>query len=54
VPDGKILSRKDCLWDNALKQCSLAEIIDASENRVDQLEFSDPDVEIKDGIAKGS
>jgi hypothetical protein len=19
VPDGKILSRKDCLWDNALK-----------------------------------
>jgi hypothetical protein len=53
VPDGKILSRKDCLWDNALKQYSPAEIIDASENRVDLLEFSDPDVEIKDGTLVG-
>jgi hypothetical protein len=43
VPDGKILSRKDCLWDNALM----------SERRADLLEFSDPDVEIVDGTLRG-
>jgi hypothetical protein len=33
VPEGKILSRKDCLWDNALLKYSITEIVDCRETR---------------------
>jgi hypothetical protein len=32
VPEGKILSRKDCIWENNLTQYSLSELMSDSEH----------------------
>ncbi len=52
VPEGKVLSRKDCIWDNNLLQYSLSELMSSSEHHKDLLQF-EPDVETVDGKLVG-
>jgi hypothetical protein len=53
VPEGKILSHKDCIWDNNLLQYSLSELMSNSEHHKDLLQFSEPDIEIEGGKMVG-
>jgi hypothetical protein len=47
VPDGKILVRKDCIFDQGLQQYELHELMDRAEDQ-ELLQFENPDIETQD------